>query len=123
MNKVPFNRILKTHFIINYIELLDKEFYNIQRDLIFSKNITYTDKQKIIYNRSIINNNINLGYSIIKYDILKNEISNEDIIKYIKDTSGSIKDNYDKTLLQKYKEKYNIDIKDFTNRVMLDKYE
>lgn len=123
MNKVPFTRLIKTNFIINHIELLDREFYNIQRDLLLSKKISYIDKQKLIYKRGIINNNINLGFSIIKNDILKNEVSYDEMLEYVKDTSAIIRKNYDKSLIQKYKDMYNININEFTDRVMLDKYD
>jgi hypothetical protein len=123
MNKVPFNSLIKANFVINYIELLEREFYNIQRDLLLSKKLPYIDKRRLIHKRCIINNNINLGYGIIKNDIFKNEVKYEEMLEYVKDTSAIIRKNYDKTLLQKYKEMYNIDITEFTDRVMLDKYE
>lgn len=123
MNKIPYYRILKTNFVINYIELLDRQFYNLQKDLLFSKRMNYIDKTKIIYKRSIINDNINIGYDIIKNDILRDEVSYNDMMDYIKNNSAIIRRNYDKTLLEKYREIYNIDINEFTDKIMLDKPE
>ena len=103
MNKVPFNSLIKANFVINYIELLEREFYNIQRDLLLSKKLPYIDKRRLIHKRCIINNNINLGYGIIKNDIFKNEVKYEEMLEYVKDTSAIIRKNYDKTLFSMYK--------------------
>ena len=116
MIKIPNNITIKSaNFIINYLEILYKDFYNIQHDLLNLRNITEKEKIHMIYKRAIINDNINTGYLILYRDIFNNKISNKCIYEYVKSKSTIINTYNNTNLLCKY----NYDNKTLANKIML----